>query len=88
MLCSFQAHLASDKSACGSAFSSWSGESTALLQVPGLAPIYFPSHVREQTLVIRGALIETACDPYGSEELPGLGKFGCEVEWPEAHNIL
>lgn len=44
-------------------------------------------HIRKQTLVLRGALNETACDPYESDELPGLGKSGCEAELPKAHGI-
>lgn len=59
-----------------------------MLQVLGLTPIYLPFHIREQTLVIRGALIETACDPFESDELPALEKLGCEVESPEAHDIV
>lgn len=59
-----------------------------MLQVPRPTPIYLPFHVREQTSVIRGALIETACDPYESDEQPGLEKFGCEVELLEALDIL
>lgn len=59
-----------------------------MLQVPGLTPIHLPFHIREQTWVIRGALIEAACDPCESDELPGLEKFGHGAEQPEAHDIL
>lgn len=59
-----------------------------MLQVPDRTPINLPFHVREQTLVIRGALIETACYPYESDEPPGREKFGCEVESPEAPDSL
>lgn len=52
ILYSFQAHfLLSSKSAWGRAFWDRGWERTKMPQVPGLTPIYFPFHIREQTLV-------------------------------------
>lgn len=50
-------------------------------QVPALNSLHLPFPIRDQTWVIRGALIETACDPQDSDELPGQ-KLGYEVELP------